>query len=546
MIPPSWRQQAISGLGQPFDLVVVGGGITGCGIFFDAAQRGLRVLLVERGDIACGTSSRSSKLIHGGLRYLKQMRLGLTRQSCRERDRLVALNPHLVTLQHWIYPAYGQDRTAPWKVDLGLSIYDRLTRRPDKHGRLSDERLAELAPGLATGGMDRALSYYDARVDDARLTLAVAATGVAYGGLLLTRAQPEAPVKGAGGRLCGLEVRDAVSGRVRRVEASLVVNAAGVWVDRLRHRLGLEDRRLRPSRGSHLIFPRSKLPLAAAVTIPSPDDRRPVFFIPHPEGVLAGTTDLFHDGELDDPRPTSSEVDYLLRATAAAFPDDPPGRDDVLGAFAGLRPVLSHDLDDPSKASREEAIWHEEGLLTVAGGKLTTWRATAEEVVDRAVALAPAERARIAAPCATAGTPLAGLAPRDLDRRLVTGKGLEREVAWGMARRLGALAWTACEMASRRELRPVSDGSDLCLAEVRAHLRFGAALHLSDLLLRRVRLGMWRPAEVADLLPRLRRLIRQESGWSRRRWDLEVERYAFAAEGWTLDGVVEEPAEGRP
>ena len=537
MISPSWRQQALNGLARPFDLVVLGGGITGCGILLDAAQRGLRVLLVERGDVASGTSSRSSKLIHGGLRYLKQLQLQLTRQSCRERDRQVALNPHLVTLQRWIYPTYKEDATAPWKVTLGLKIYDQLTRRPDKHRRLSAEEIDRLAPGLERQGMERALSYFDARVDDARLTLAVAATGLACGGLLLTRAEPEAALRDPGGRIRGLEIRDAVSGLVHPVEAALVVNAAGVWVDRLRHRLGFEGRRLRPSRGSHLVFARDRLPLEAAVTLLSPDDRRPVFFIPHPEGVLVGTTDLFHDGELDDPRPTAAEVAYLLRATAAAFPRRPPRHGDVVGAFAGLRPVLGHDLDDPSKASREQAIWHEDGLLSVAGGKLTTWRATAEEVVDRALELLGDERARAAAPCATAGLPLAGLAPRDLDRRLAAARDLEPEVSRGMARRLGALAWTACEMASRRELRPLLDGSDLCKAEVRAHLRFGAVLHLSDLLLRRVRVGMWRPAEVRDLLPRLRRLIRYELGWSRHRWQLEVERYAFAAEGWTPGGV---------
>ncbi len=537
--PPSWRQQALSGLGEPFDLVVVGGGITGCGIFFDAAQRGLRVLLIERGDLASGTSSRSSKLIHGGLRYLKQMQLRVTRLSCRERDRQVALNPHLVTRQRWIYPAYQDDATAGWKVSLGLKLYDQLSRRDQDHSQLCTEELETLAPGLGRERLDRALSFFDARTDDARLTLAVAASGVAYGGSLLTRAEPEAAIRDAGGRIRGLEVRDGVSGRKYRIEASLVVNAAGVWVDRLRHRLGLEGRRVRPSRGSHLVFPRHRLPLCAAVTIRSPDDQRPVVFIPHPEGVLAGTTDLFHDGELDDPRPTAAEVDYLLRATAAAFPGDPPGRDDVTGSFAGLRPVLAHDLDDPSKASREEAVWHEEGLLSVAGGKLTTWRSTAEDTVDQALALLPAERARHASPCATAGTPLAGLAPRDLAARLAAVTDLTPAVARGMARRLGALAWTACEMAGRRELRPLADGSDLCAAEVRAHLRFGAVLHLSDLLLRRVRLGMWNPAEAHDLLPRLRRLVRHEMGWNQRRWDLEVERYGFASQGWTLAGVAE-------
>ena len=545
MFPPSWRRQTLAGLDRPFDLVILGGGITGCGIFLDAAQRGLRVLLIERGDVASGTSSRSSKLIHGGLRYLKQRQLRLTRLSCQERDRQVALNPHLVTPLRWIYPTYEGDPTPGWKIALGLRVYDRLTRQPNRHFELTPDELAELAPGLGRARLERALSYSDARTDDARLTLAVAATGLAYGGSLLTRAELESAVTGAGGRMRGVVVRDAVTGRAHRISGLLTVNATGVWVDRVRHRLGREGRRLRPSRGSHLVFPRERLPLEAAVTIHSPDDRRPVFFIPHAEGVLVGTTDLFHDGELDDPRPTAAEIGYLLRAAAAAFPSDPPGRADVVGAFAGLRPVLAHRLEDPSRASREEAIWHEDGLLSVAGGKLTTWRATAEDAVDRALALLPEERSRLASPCATAGTPLAGLAPADLDRRLIVAGDLDPAVASGMARRLGALAWTACEMArSPRELRPVIDGSDLCAAEVRAHLGFGAVLHLSDLLLRRVRLGMWRPGRVDDLLPRLRRLIRREMRWTRRQWDLEVERYACSAEGWTLGGVAAEATAG--
>ncbi|MCP3959914.1 MAG: glycerol-3-phosphate dehydrogenase/oxidase [bacterium] len=543
MFHPTWRAQALAGLTQPFDLLVLGGGVTGCGIFLDAAQRGLRVLLVERGDIASGTSSRSSKLIHGGLRYLKQMQIRVTRESCRERDRQLALNPHLVTPQRWIYPAYLGDKTPGWRVALGLKIYDRLTRGPEQSSRMEIEELEELAPNLGREGLERALSYFDARVDDARLTLAIAATGLAYGGSILTRAEPEGPILDVGGRLRGARVRDSLTGEAHQVEAALTINAAGVWVDRVRHRLGREGRRLRPSRGSHLIFPAEKLKLSAAVTMPSPDDRRPVFFIPHPEGVLVGTTDLFHDGELDDPRPTAAEVDYLLRATAATFPGDPPGRGDVVGSFAGLRPVLGHHLDDPSKASREEAIWHEDGLLSVAGGKLTTWRAIAEEAVDRAIALLPAARARRASACATAGTALAGLAPADLNLRLAAAHDLEPSVAAGMARRLGALAWTACGLAQRRrDLRPVVDGSDLCAAEVRAHLRFGAVVHLSDLLLRRVRLGMWCPEEVDELLPHLRRTVRREMGWSRGRWDLEVERYGWSSRGWTLDGVAPEGA----
>lgn len=537
MFHPGWRQRALASLEKPFDLVVLGGGITGCGIFFDAAQRGLRVLLIERGDVACGTSSRSSKLIHGGLRYLKQMQLGVTRLSCRERDRQIALHPHLVTPQHWIYPAYAGDKTPGWQVELGLAIYDRLTRRADKHRRLTPEEVTELAPSLRRADLERPLTYVDARVDDARLTLAVAATGAAYGGSVLTRCEPEEAILGARGRLEGLVVRDLESGETHRARAALVVNAAGVWVDKVRHRLGLSGSRLRPSRGSHLVFPHRKWRLQAAVTIASPDDRRPVFFIPHPEGVLVGTTDLFHDGELDDPRPTAAEVDYLLRAAAAAFPDDPPRRDEIRGAFAGLRPVLGHGFDDPSRASREEAIWHENGLLSVAGGKLTTWRATAEQVVDRALTLLPDDSRRHAAPCATAGSPLAGLAPADLGERLVT-DGVEPAVAGGLARRLGSLAWTARALArDARELHPVIDGSDLCAAEVRAHLRFGATLHLSDLFLRRVRVGLWHPARVSEMLPELRDLVRDETRWSAARWDEELERYLGDARGWTPEGI---------
>ena len=204
MFQPAFREEALASLEEPFDLVILGGGINGCGIFFDAAQRGLRVLLVERDDLAAGTSSRSSKLIHGGLRYLKELQFRVTQTSCRERDRHIRLDPHLVDPIRFIYPAYQGDRTPGWKVDLGLSVYDRLTHRDARHAHLDADELARLAPGLETRELDRALAYTDARVDDARLTLAVAATGCAYGGHLLTRAHVEEGLEDASGRLRGI------------------------------------------------------------------------------------------------------------------------------------------------------------------------------------------------------------------------------------------------------------------------------------------------------------------------------------------------------
>ena len=222
----------------------------------------------------------------------------------------------------------------------------------------------------------------------------------------------------ADGKVNGLVVHDRESGTSHRVTSRLVVNAGGVWTDEVRHRLGLGGCKVRPSRGIHLILPSTLVPIAVAVSLPSPDDGRPVFLIPHPEGVLLGTTDHFHDADLDDPRPTDEEVGYLLRAAQTAFPGRNVTRDKVLGAFAGLRPILDIHADDPTEASREEDIWVERGVVTVSGGKLTTWRSTAEQAVDEVVSQLPDEVARRVGRCMTKGTPLAGLAPRDLAARL--------------------------------------------------------------------------------------------------------------------------------
>ena len=538
MFHPQWRAASLSRLDGDFDLAVVGGGITGCGVALDAAQRGLEVLLIERGDIASGTSSRSSKLIHGGLRYLKQMQFRITRLACRERDRMLALSPHLVHPVRFLYPASLGDRTPGWQVDLGLWMYDRLTARPEKHTQLDLEEVAALVPDLPTDGLDRVLAYTDAMADDARLTLAVAATAHAYGAAVLTRCEALTAIRNADGRVAGLVVGDLETGASHRVAAGVVVNAGGVWTDEVRHRLGLEGRRVRPSRGIHLILPSDLVPITVAVSLPSPDDGRPVFLVPHPEGVLLGTTDRFHDGDLDDPRPTVDEVGYLLRAAQTAFPGRGIDRDTILGTFAGLRPILDIHADDPSEASREEDVWEENGVLTVSGGKLTTWRSTAEEAVDEVVSRLPDEVTRTVGRGMTKGTPLAGLAPRDLGDRLRAAHDLEPAVAAGMARRLGSTAWNSVNVArGKSELRPLRPGLDLCAAEVRAHCRWGAVLHLDDLLLRRVRFGMWEPQAAIALLPHLRPILRRELGWSYKDWQRERESFDRALEGWTMRGV---------
>ena len=532
MFMPGRREQAWSALEQPLDLLVIGGGITGAGILHDAALRGLRVALVERGDFACGTSSRSSKLIHGGLRYLRKMQLRITRTACRERDLLARNNPHLVSPVRFLYPSYASDPTPGWQVNLGLAMYDHLTAVPHRHEKVDRQGAARLVPELALEDLEFGLLYDDAVGDDARLVLAVIEAGVLAGGVALNYAGVEELIFGPGDRVVGAAVRDLAGTGVRRVFAAVVVNSTGVWCDEIRAMMGKAAPRLRPSRGSHLLFPRHRLALQVAVTALSPDDGRPVFAVPHAEGTLIGTTDLFHFGPLENPRPDREEVAYLMRFAQTLFPSSALTVADVCGAFAGVRPILDSHADEPSEASREEAIWEENGMVSTAGGKLTTFRATAEEVVDAAVKLLPEER-RDAVP---AGGTAAVALPQRLDPAkaiaALRSRGVVEPVAAALVRRLGAAALPCALTTEARSLRPLAEGVDLCAAEVAWHLRFGAVVHLDDLLLRRVRLGMWQPKLCLAVAPRLRRLVRPLAGWGFARWKAELKRLNVQVANW--------------
>jgi len=260
--------------------------------------------------------------------------------------------------------------------------------------------------------------------------------------------------------------------------------------------------------------------------------------VPHPEGVLIGTTDLFHDGQLTDPRASRAECAYLLAAVQTQFPTAHIAARDVVATFAGLRPILDHGAKTPSEASRDEGIWEEDGLLSVAGGKLTTWRITAKEAVDAALKRLPAERIAQAQPCATAGAPLVGRAPVDLATRLAATEGVAPAVAGALARRLRALSGLALDLArDPRELAPLADGTDLSLAEVRVHLRYGAVVHLDDLLVRRTRLGLWTPERAAELAPLLRGVCRDELGWSDTRFARELEATDTALAGFRPEAL---------
>jgi glycerol-3-phosphate dehydrogenase len=532
MFLPGWRQRAWQRLEERVDVLVIGGGITGAGILHDAALRGLSVALVDQGDFGSGTSSRSSKLVHGGLRYLKRMQLRITRTACRERDQLALSSPHLVWRTRFLYPSYRHDPTPGWQVALGLTMYDHLTPVRHRHERVEAGSVRGAVPELASRGLEFGLLYDDAAADDARLVLAVVQAGVLAGGTALSYARVEELLRDDAGTVTGAVVRDGEDGAAHRVRAAVVVNATGAWCDGVRALAGGSGGRLRPSRGSHLLFPRERLPLSVAVTALSPDDGRPVFAVPHPEGTLVGTTDLFHDGALADPRPSGDEVAYLLRYCLSAFPGARLSRADVCGAFAGVRPILDSGAETPQAASREEEIWEERGMVSTAGGKLTTFRATAEEVVDAVVRLLPEDRREQVSPVSTAGVALPWrVAPGDATAA-VERLGAPQTVAAAMVRRLGALALAAAGGADAPALRPVAEELDLCAAELAWQVRYGGVVRLEDLLLRRVRLGMWQPRRTLEVAPALRPLVRRAAGWTVARWNRELEGLERAVANW--------------
>lgn len=521
-------------LDQPWDVVVIGGGITGAGVFREAARQGYRTLLLERRDFASGTSSRSGKLVHGGLRYLKQGQVRVTWHSVRERERLLRELPGLVTPLDILLPVYRGDPVGGFLLKVGLVIYDAMAMRRghEYHPALAFLGMAPLArkEGLLGG-----FRYRDALTDDARLVLRVIREGVKAGGVPLNYASVEELWCPRSGRVEGLTVRDAVTGSTAEVRARAVVNAAGIWADRLRVRLGRRPR-LRLLRGSHLIFPAARLPVPHGINVFHPADGRPLYVLPWEGVTLVGTTDVDHGEDPEgEPRISPAEAQYLLEAVCHQFPSLDLGPDDALSTFAGVRAVVGTGKKDPSRESRDYAVWREE-MLTVAGGKLTTFGVLARSALHRlraqlSPACEPATRGSAAREAATrehaapgAASP-APAARADAAPGTVGGTPALDPAAWlRLQGRYGREALDLVNKAGPGELEPVPGTATLW-----AELRWAAAredvVHLDDLLLRRVRLGLQLPRGAIPLLDRIRPLVQGELGWDDTRWQQEVDRY---------------------
>ena len=389
------REQMWSQVPEEVDIAVVGGGITGAGIARDGARRGLRVALFEMDDLAYGTSSRSSKLIHGGLRYLETYEFSLVFESVSERRVLLDLAPHLVNPLAFLFPVYEGTKRSMLMIGAGMWLYEGLSlfRSPKRHQRLSPNEIAELEPILKQEGLEGAPIYYDCSTDDARLTLESALDAADHGAVIVTHAPVQGFTKDESGRVSGVTVKNARDGTVRDVRAHVVINATGPWTDDTLAMSGSKASKvLRPTKGIHIVVDAEKLPIKHAVVCFHPTDDRALFALPWGERTYVGTTDTDYDGTPGEEHATSEDVDYLIEAANAHFPSYPLRRDDVIATWAGLRALIasesSRDEIAESKVSREhEVIVGEDGLITIAGGKLTTYRKMAEEVMNTAVQL---------------------------------------------------------------------------------------------------------------------------------------------------------------
>ncbi|MFZ5596642.1 MAG: glycerol-3-phosphate dehydrogenase/oxidase [Bacillota bacterium] len=504
------REQIPEILNSRWDIVVIGGGITGAGVLREASGRGLRCLLLEQRDFAWGTSSRSGKLVHGGLRYLAQGQVKTTWHSVRQREMLLRELTGLVEPVGFLIPSYGNDRLSPLMIRIGLALYDTLAMKKSRR-RYGRDKTLSLAPHLKNDSLTGGLWYRDAQTDDARLVLRIIREAERKGGVALNYARVEDLCLDQSGRVRGVAVRDVVSGRDYEVQCGAVISATGVWADRMRSLLGFAPR-LRRLRGSHLVFPRRRLPVSVAISFMHPEDRRPLYVFPWEGVTLLGTTDLDHEFSLDDePGISPGEGEYLLGAARKIFPSLGLSGGDVISTFSGVRPVVDTGKKNPSRESREHVVWSDNGLVTVTGGKLTTFALIAREAVNSAV------KWLSHVPSAPKGT--GGLFDRNKSGLPEGDAGPRR-----LAGRFGADAAAVMEESGAMGLEKIP-GTETLWAEIQWAARHEGVVHLDDLLLRRVRIGLQLPMGGLELMDRVRSLAQPALNWTDKHWEKELGRY---------------------
>ncbi|MGH7578638.1 MAG: glycerol-3-phosphate dehydrogenase/oxidase, partial [Gemmatimonadales bacterium] len=518
---------------EPADILVIGGGITGAGVARDAAMRGLRTVLVDQNDLGSGTSSRSSRLVHGGLRYLETGDLRLVLEANRERRILLHIAPHLVWPLPFMFPLHRGDRLSLWRLNAGMWLYDLLAlfRNVRMHRMLGKRAVLEAEPMLRERGLRGGARFYDAQCDDARLVLATARSAMHHGALVANYTAVLALERTAG-RVVGAQVEDRLTGARAAIRAGVVVNATGPWSDRLR---AMEDagaaRLLQPTKGVHILVDRSRLDHRDGIIFLSPIDGRVLFILPWRDLSYIGTTDSDTTEPPDRLQVTPEEMVYLLRSANALFPNARLGLEDVRGAWAGLRPLLAdNQAANESGRSREHAIVQGSGgMVTVVGGKLTTYRAMAKRVVDRAVRDLRFREGRPRAEAGTDEEPLPGGETDDFAEFRARGLelGVVPESVEHLLRHYGTEAAGIYNLGAvdRRLLRRLIPPHPAIEAEVLQAVRRELAQTVEDVMVRRLHLYFEHAERGVPAATRVAELMGRERGWDEARVAAEAARY---------------------
>ncbi|PPK69757.1 glycerol-3-phosphate dehydrogenase/oxidase [Actinokineospora auranticolor] len=517
----AWRRLAA----EPFDVVVIGGGIVGCGVALDAATRGLRVALVEARDLASGTSSRSSKLFHGGLRYLEQLEFGLVREALRERElMLTRIAPHLVKPVSFLYPLRHRGWERPYTA-AGLFLYDTMggARSVPGQKHLTRAGALRMVPALRRDALIGGIRYYDAQADDARHTMTVARTAAHYGAVVRASTQVVGFTREAD-RVSGVRVRDVETGAETVVRADVVVNCTGVWTDELQRASGSRGRfRVRASKGVHIVVARDRIVAESGLILRTA--KSVLFVIPWRNHWIVGTTDTDWNLDLAHPAATRQDIDYILAQVNSVLAT-PLTHDDIEGVYAGLRPLLAGESEETSKLSREHAVARvAPGLVAIAGGKYTTYRVMAADAVDAAAVDLPG-RLR---PSITDQVPLLGadgyhalVNQADL---LAARYGLHPYRVRHLLDRYGSLVHAVLELATPELLKPVDAAPDYLLVEIAYAAAAEGALHVEDVLTRRTRISMEYAHRGVDCARQVAEVMAGVLGWDEDRVEFEIANY---------------------
>lgn len=499
--------------GTQWDMIVIGGGITGAGVAREAVRQGLKVLLIEQTDYSWGTSSRSSKMVHGGLRYIAQGEIKLTWHSLTERERLLREAPGLVDRMGYYFAHYKGQFPGRWAFGALVLVYDLLAGIRD-YSFVKANAFLQKMPGYRGELLKGASRYTDALTDDSRLVLRVLDEARQEGAVTLNYVKATDLII-EGDRVRGLRLENRQTGEQVDARAGVVVNATGAWADRLRRKL-VDEARVRPLRGSHIVIPHERLPVSEAAIFMHAEDKRPLFIYPWEGRTVIGTTDLDHKGDLDlEAAMNQQELDYILRGANGEFPKARLSVADVIASFSGVRPVVSSgNALNPSQERRDHVVWDNQGLVTVTGGKLTTFRLIALDVLKAAANYVPVLTTHNSK--APIFTPVHDPDP---------GEALAPDMRQRMVGRYGFLLARFLKEMPAGELTLINPAVGFCWAELRWALRHEQVEHLDDLLLRRTRLGLLLAGGGEEVLPKLQAMCWSELGWDDARWQVEVARY---------------------